>query len=123
MIDLENFIKVDSLYRLNSSIYPEFSDGYKFLIDYYKESGDKENQLKYLTTYLEIQNHFQKEYKELSVKLKNDYDLPNLVKDKETLIKSLKTDEKKYFWMIMFLIGLAACFVSISIYQNKQKKK
>lgn len=120
---LENYKKVDSLYKLNSFISPEFSDGYKFIIDYYKESGDKENQLKYVTTYLEIQNQFQKEYKELSVKLKNDYDLPNLVKDKETLIKSLQTDEKKYFWLIVFLIGLALCFVIISIYQSRQKKK
>ena len=119
---VENYVKVDSLYRLNLVISPEFSDGYKFLIDYYKENGDKENRLKYLTTYLEIQNQFQKEYKELSVKLKNDYDLPNLVKDKESLIKSLKTDEKKYFWLIIFLIGFALCLVSISIYQSKQKK-
>lgn len=120
---LENYIRVDSLYKLNNSIYPEFSDGYKFLIDYYKEIGDKENQLKFLTTYLEIQNRFQKQYKELSVKLKNDYDLPNLVKDKETLIKSLKTDEKKHLWLIIFLIGLAISFISISIYQNRLKKK
>jgi len=120
---VENYKKVDSLYKLNSLIYPEFSDGYNFLIDYYKDKGDKENQLKFLTTYLEIQNQFQKEYKELSIKLKNDYDLPNLVKDKEILIKSLQIDEKKYFWLIIFLIGLALCFVSISIFQSRQKKK
>lgn len=120
---LENYKKVDSLYKLNSFISPEFSDGYKFIIDYYKERGDKENQLKFLTTYLEIQNQFQKEYKELSVKLKNDYDLPNLIKDKDLLIRLLQTDEKKYFWLIIFLIGIALCFVLISVYQSKQKKK
>jgi AraC-like DNA-binding protein len=120
---LENYIKVDSLYKLNSFISPEFSDGYKFIIDFYKDKGDKENQLKFLTTYLEIQNQFQKEYKELSIKLKNDYDLPNLVKDKELLINALKTDEKKYFWLIIFLIGLALCFITISIFQNRLKKK
>jgi AraC-like DNA-binding protein len=119
----DNYKKVDSLYKLNSVISPEFTDGYMFLIDYYKKNGDKENQLKFLTAYLEIQNQFQKEYKELSVKLKNDYDLPNLVKDKELLINALKTDEKKYFWLIIFLIVLALCFVSISIYQIKLKKK
>lgn len=120
---LANYKKVDSLYKLNSFISPEFSDGYKFIIDYYKDIGDKENQLKFLTTYLEIQRQFQKEYKELSVKLKNEYDLPNLIKDKELLIKVLKTDKKKYFWLIIFLIGLALCFVVISIYQNRLKKK
>lgn len=120
---LENYKKVDSLYKLNGFISPEFSDGYKFIINYYKSYGDKENQLKYLTTYLKIQNQFQKEYKELSVKLKNDYDFPNLIKDKELLIKSLKTDEKKHFWLIIFLFGSALCFVFISVYQNRQKKK
>lgn len=120
---VENYKRVDSLYKLNSFIYPEFSDGYSFLINYYKDRGDKENQLKFLTTYLEIQNQFQKEYKELSVKLKKDYDLPNLVKDKESLIDSLKKDEQKYFWLIVFLIGLALCLVFISIYQNRLKKK
>jgi AraC-like DNA-binding protein len=120
---LENYKKVDSLYIQNNFISPEFSDGYKFIINYYKGKGDKENQLKYLTTYLEIQNRFQKEYKVLSVKLKNEYDFPNMVKDKESLIKSLKKDEKKYFWLIFFLILLALCFITISIHQSKQKKK
>lgn len=120
---LENYKKVDSLYKLNSFISPEFSDGYKFIIDFYKDKGDKENQLKFLTTYLEIQKQFQKQYKELSIKLKNDYDLPNLVKDKELLINALKTDEKKYFWLIIILIGIALCFITISIYQNRLKKK
>ena len=120
---VENYIKVDSLYHLNSTIYPEFSDGYIYLIDYYKDKGDKENQLKYITTYLEIQNQFQKEYKELSVKLKNDYDLPNLVKDKESLIKSLKTDGKKYFQFIFLLVTIIVVFIFISMFQNNQKKK
>lgn len=120
---VENYIKVDSLYHLNSNIYPEFSDGYVYLIDYYKDKGDKENQLKYLTTYLEIQNQFQKEYKELSVKLKNDYDLPNLVKDKESLIKSLETDGKKYFQFIFLLVTIIVVFIFIIMFQNNQKKK
>lgn len=120
---LENYKKVDSLYKLNSFISPEFSDGYKFIIDYYKDKGDKENQLKYLTTYLEIQNQFQKEYRILSMNLKNDYDLPNLVRDKESLIKSLKNDEQKYFWLIILLVVFALSFLSISIFQNRQKRK
>lgn len=119
----ENYIKVDSLYKLNLVISPEFSDGYEFLIDYYKEKGEEENQLKYLTTYLEIQNQFQKEYKELSIKLKNDYDLPNIVKGKELLIETLKKDKSEHFRFLIFLIFLALSLVTTSVYQSRQKKK
>lgn len=120
---VENFIKVDSMYQKNKTITPEFSDGYKFLISYYKANKDFKNQLKYLTTYLSIQTQFQKEYKELSTKLKYDYDFPNLVKEKESLINNLKQDEKKYYWIIFLLTGLVFCFFIFSVYQNSLRKK
>lgn len=87
---VQNFIKVDSMYHIRKKITPEFVGGYSYLIEYYKQIGDKEKQLKYLTTYMEIDSVLQKNYKELNKVLRRDYDTPHLFADKEALIQSLQ---------------------------------
>ena len=52
---LINYKKVDSIYQRDKKIMtPEFTDGYLYIIKYYKSLGDKTNQLKYLTNYMTI---------------------------------------------------------------------
>lgn len=118
---LTNYMKVDSMYRHDRKIItPEFIDGYLFLIKHYKNSGDKTNQLKYLTTYMIIDSTLQKNYKELNKILQNDYDFPYLVKEKESLIASLKNKTKFYYWGISCLLLI---IIGLVIYQQRSKKK
>lgn len=118
---LINFKKVDSIYQRDNKIMtPEFTDGYLYLIEYYKKVGDKFNQLKYLTTYMTIDSTLQKNYKELNKVFQKEYDFPHLVKEKETLIESLKNKSNFYFWGIAFLILLV---IGLFLYQQQIKKK
>lgn len=118
-----NYKKVDSIYRRKKILLPEFSDCYPYLINYYKNKGDLKTQLKYVSAFLEIQTKYQKDYKTISNRLKNDYDLPNLVKDKEKLINSLKNDGKKYFWIVFTLLFFVVILVVIGFFQINQKNK
>ena len=118
-----NYKKVDSIYQRKNILLPEFSDCYPYLINYYKNKGDLKTQLKYVSAFLEIQTKFQKDYKTISNRLKNNYDLPNLVKDKENLIKSLKNDGKKYFWIVFSLLFFVAILLVIGFFQINQKNK
>ena len=121
-IATQNFIKVDSLYNKTKRITPEFTSGYPYLISYFKEKGDKENQLKYITKYMYIDSTLQKNYKELTKKLEKEYDMPNLFSEKETLIQSLENDKEKSHWGIGSLILITISVSGFGIYQHILKK-
>jgi AraC-like DNA-binding protein len=119
---VKNFIRVDSIYTISKRITPEFMSGYPYLISYFKNNGDKVNQLKYLTKYMEIDSVLQNNYKELTKKLQYEYDTPNLMLEKENLIKSLQEDKSKSYWSIGFLILIVLAMAGFSFYQYKVKK-
>lgn len=119
---VKNFIKVDSIYNINKRITPEFVSGYPYLISHFKKNGDKINQLKYLTEYMQIDSVLQNNYKELTKKLQKEYDTPYLIQEKESLIESLKKDNIKSYWSIGFLIIIIILTTGLGFYQYKLKK-
>lgn len=120
---VKNFIKVDSMYSINNRITPEFISGYPYLISYFKKNGDKVNQLKYLTKYMQIDSVLQTNYKELTKKLQKEYDTPSLIQEKESLIQSLKADNVRSYWGIIFLILIIIATTVFGFYQLKLKKQ
>jgi AraC-like DNA-binding protein len=122
-IAIQNFIKVDSLYNKTKRITPEFTSGYLYLISYFKEKGDKEKQLEYITKYMYIDSTLQKNYKELTKKLKKEYDTPHLLSEKETLIQSLEEDNSKSYWSIGGLLLITISVSGFGIYQHSLKKR
>jgi AraC-like DNA-binding protein len=121
-IAVNNYVKVDSIYQKRKQISPEFVSGYYFLIAYYKNKGDKENQLKYLTTFMTIDSSLQKTHNKLYKLLVKEYDLPHALKEKETLIASLKSNQSFYYWGIAGLIIVVIVSVSYGVYQHNLKK-
>ncbi|WP_166922016.1 helix-turn-helix domain-containing protein [Flavobacterium poyangense] len=120
---VKNFIKVDSIYTITKSIAPEFKSGYPYLIEYYKNKGDKANQLKYLTRYMHIDSVLQANYKELTKKLRIEYDTPNLILEKESLIRALEKDNILSHWGISALFLLVILAIAFGYYQYQSKKK
>lgn len=120
---VKNFIKVDSLYQKTRRITPEFISGYPYLISFYKDVGDKENQLRYLVKYTYIDSTLQKNYKELTKKLEKVYDTPHLISEKESLIQSLENDKAKSHWGIGGLLLITISVSGFGIYQHTLKKK
>ncbi|SNR39956.1 AraC family transcriptional regulator, partial [Flavobacterium sp. ov086] len=119
----ENFIRVDSIYKITKEITIEFVDGYPYLITYFKNLGDKENQLKYISKYMIIDSTLQKNYRELNKLVYKEYDTPRLISDKESLITSLNNDKIKTYWGLGFsflaIIGIGV----FAIHQYKTKKR
>ncbi|AYN05874.1 helix-turn-helix domain-containing protein [Flavobacterium sp. 140616W15] len=122
-IAAENFIKVDSIYKVTKEISTEFIDGYPYLITYYKNLGDKENQLKYITAYMTIDSTLQKNYKELNKLVHKEYDIPRLISDKEKLIASLNTDKRVTYWVLGVLFLTTIGVGGFGVYQYQLKKK
>ncbi|MET3026043.1 helix-turn-helix domain-containing protein [Flavobacterium sp. UW10123] len=120
---VKSFIKVDSMYRKTNEITNEFTDGYPYLISYYKALGDKENQLKYITTYMLIDSTLQKNYKELNKIVIKDYDTPHLISEKESLIKSMGNQQTIFIWGLCITLLTALIIAVLGIYQYKLQKK
>lgn len=118
----ENFIKVDSIYKITKEISAEFTDGYPYLITYYKNLGDKENQLKYITAYMSIDSSLQKNYKELNKLIHKEYDVPRLLSEKENLINTLKNDKITTHWGLGFLLLTTFGLGGFAFYQYRTKK-
>jgi len=120
---VENYIKVDSIYKITKEISTEFVDGYPYLISYYKNLGDKENQLKYITQYMIIDSTLQKNYRELNKLVSKEYDIPRLISDKENLITSLNNDKVKTYWGLGSLLLITIGVGGFAAYQYKSKKQ
>ncbi len=120
---VKNYLKVDSVYSKTKDITKEFMDGYPYLIRYYKSIGDKENQLKYISKYMAIDSVLQKKYRNLNTFLRNEYDIPRLMSEKENLIESLKEDKAKSFWGNGILFLGIITVSAFGFYQFQHKKK
>jgi AraC-like DNA-binding protein len=116
------YIKIDSIYNKKKTLYPEFIDGYPFIINYYKIKGDKINQLKYITRYMYLDSILQKDYKELNKLIHRKYDIPLMVKEKEKLINLLDNKNSLRTKLIIVLISIIIFISLFSFYQFKQNK-
>lgn len=119
---IKYYKKVDSIYQRRNHITPEFVSGYHYLISYYKEKGDKINQLEYLTKFMKIDSTLQKGYKKWNKLLKDKYDFPHLVEDKENLINDLNNDKKYNYKLIVILAILVGLTLFFGIRQNRLKR-
>lgn len=120
---IENFKRVDSIYQKSKIITPEFTDGYRFLIDYYEKSNDKEMQLYYINALMQIDSSFQKNYRIVSKKINKDYDIPLLLKEKESIINTLQGDQKANYNIIGVLVLVVLGSLIFGYRQVQQKKK
>jgi len=116
------YVKVDSIYETNKDITPEFLDGYTFLINYYKSKNEKENQLKYLNRFIEIDRDFRKKYIQWNQLLKYKYDIPHLVKEREDIIHKLKNDKEKNHLVLLILIVTILLILGYIFYLIRQRK-
>lgn len=120
---VQNYIKVDSMYVLNKRIIPEFIAGYSYLIEHYKQTGDKAQQLKFLSRFTKINSVLQTDYKQLSKVLFKDYDTPHLFAKKESMIQSLQKKQSTYLILSLILIVSLSGLIGFQFYLKKQYRK
>lgn len=119
----KNYLVVDSIYNTNKNITPEFVGGYTFLINYYKQRNDKDQQLKYLNAFIEIDGNFRKSYIQWNQLLKYKYDIPHLIKEKESIISKLRYDKIKNRWFFLLLGATILLVLAYAIYLKRQQKE
>lgn len=119
---LEYFKKVDSIFIKHNDIYTWNIDSYKFIIDYYKEKKDLKNQLIYTERLIKADSLLLNSSEYTFKKISKEFDIPNLILEKETIIKELKNRElfSKIVILVLILIISALCVI---FFNNKRKNK
>ena len=119
---LHNFKKVDHLFQEHHYINFETLHAYNYLVEYFKNENDAEQQLYYINQQLLASVFLQDSYKSLSNTLHKKLDIEKLQTDKQLLERNLK--EKNNILYVVLFTTLPAFFISLYfwIYNNRKKK-
>ncbi len=121
-ISIKQFKKVDSLFNNYPDFFPEVREGYKILINHYKDINNKENQLFYLNRLITVDSILNESYKYINNKIKKGFDTPLLISEKEKLISDLhQSNSFKSSSIISLFIVLV--IISIFLIFNYSKRK
>lgn len=123
---VQYFIKSDSVLAFSKEFYPITRDGYEVLIDYYKKTGDKENQLKYIDKLFFADKFINNSKQYLSKEIYKKYDTPILLEKKEELINDLNYRTSMLYWILgagFIIIFILLLFVIKNKKRVRQYKK
>jgi len=123
---IEKFIKVDSIFQITKNILPEMTGGYNFLIEHYKSKNNLEKQLEYTQKLISVDSIMTSDYKYLNEELVNEFDIPNLVRNKEAIIKKLEKKQdssNKSITVLLFIISLVIFGLIYQARKNNIYKK
>ena len=113
---------MDSLAFADSFFVEAYKENYGFLIDYYKNKNNNEQQLFYINRLLKIDSILDNDETYISKKIYNDYDTPNLIKEKQELIKKLENKNDKNQFLLYLISFIAIVLITLLIwYYRKQR--
>lgn len=119
---IDNFKKIDLIVEKENYTFPELRGVYSFLIDYYKEKRDIEKYLYYINQYLKVDKILDREFKYISKELPNQYDAPQLIEQKQILLKELKI-RKRYTFYIVFILTSILILFAFLFYKSRKREK
>lgn len=119
---VKNFVKIDSIVQKTNNVFPEIREVYTYLIDYYKNKGDKKKQLYYIENFLKVDQKLDDQVKYISAELPEQYDTPKLLAEKQNLIRELE-NKKLYSYFTIALLLFILVTLSILFYRAKKTEK
>ena len=117
---LSYYKKIDSLKLATNIIHSSQKPAYKFLANYYKEEKDDKKQLEYINKYIKVDSILNNRDKNINKNLKDNYDIPNLLAEKELIEKRLKQEVSSSNNMI---IGITATSLVLLLFLLQQVRK
>lgn len=121
ILAVENYKIVDSLFSDSKILNPKFLGGYKYLINYYKNKNDLKNQLLFINKYLSIDSILQNKNNNYRDILKDKYEIPQLLFEKQKIIISLNKKSLSLKLYLIISISLILFLILILFYQYKKQ--
>lgn len=113
--------KSDSVIEASNDPFNELLDGYKELITYYKNKNNKQEQLKYINKYIYLDSLLDSNKQFLDKKIREDYEIPKMLKEKEQIIASLKVQQQQSVLLKYILIVVLLLFSIAALYTYYKK--
>ncbi|MBW3519966.1 AraC family transcriptional regulator [Flavobacterium sp. NKUCC04_CG] len=117
------FKKVDFIYTKHQYCNLEIKDAYLYLINYYKEQKDSENELLYTNKLLNVTLNLQNEYNFLMQALHTKLDIKNLQREKERLENDLNRHSNLIQYLSILGSAMLVAFPIFIWFYNKRKKE
>ena len=115
------FTKLDSIVIKDKYTFPELKNVYSYLIDYYREKGNREKQLYYVERLLDINKHLDTEFRYVSRELPRQYDTAELVAQRQIILKQLKATKITSLLLVFSL--LIVLIFSVILYRKAKKRE
>ncbi|NER12727.1 helix-turn-helix domain-containing protein [Leptobacterium flavescens] len=119
---ISHFEKLDSIYEVYKDPVRELPEVYKTFINYYKEKGDTENQLKYLDKLIAADSVLDANFYYLNTNITKEYDIPQLTAEKDKLIRSLQRKKTRSKNGIIILSFLFLLFGGLFFYYYRKQR-
>ena len=116
------FIKTDAIFKDHKYSNPEIKDAYTYLIDYYREQKNVNQELFYTNRMIDVMQYLQKEYRSLSGTLHYKFDTQGLLTDKQRLEKSLSKQGTFTFYITIAGGVIALILLFIAVRNNRKKR-
>ncbi len=117
------FRKIDSLYDERGILYPELPEVYDKLISYHKEQGQDDLQLSYLYKLVVVLRLIENKKRNINEKTVNDFEIPNLVEEKEQLISELEKKNERSTNNLIWALGFLAVSFGLLFYYFRRQKQ
>ncbi|AVI50268.1 hypothetical protein C5O00_03435 [Pukyongia salina] len=120
---MQYYTKIDSLYEERSVLYPELPEVYDKLISYHKDRGEDEIQLDYLYKLVVVLRLIENKKRNINKKTVNDYEIPKLVEEKETLISQLEQKNRASSTNLAWALGFLVVSIGFVLYYFRRQKQ
>ncbi|AXG68192.1 DNA-binding transcriptional regulator ChbR [Kordia sp. SMS9] len=116
---IKYFKKVDTIFSEINDLFPELRENYLLLRSYYKQQKNLKKQLLYTEKLTKIDSILNSNNMYISDYLKNEFDIPKIISEKEDLIQRLKKTNKSKTTYIY--IGVAFILLVIVFFYRRQQ--
>lgn len=117
------FKKVDSIFTKHNDIYPETLKSYTHLISFYNKKDDLRNTLYYTNKLIKADSIVNANNTYFTEKISKEYELPQLIKSRQEIIKNLKNEKGNFQYVIVSLIIVIILSILFFVFHRKNELK
>src|SRR5690606_34642533 len=117
------FKKTNDIFNKHNYSNPEIKDAYTYLISYYREQKNTEEELYYTNQLLKVMKYLQTEYKSLVGTLHSNFDIKTLIADKKHLENNLNKQNSLTNILTFAGITIVITLLLITIHNYRKRKE
>ncbi|MDO5654922.1 MAG: helix-turn-helix domain-containing protein [Flavobacteriaceae bacterium] len=117
------FKKMDSVFVKENYTRPRFREAYEKMLTYYEGENMPFEQLWAVNQLLAVDQTLNTYFKNISTRLKNEYDTQQLLREKEQIEKNFEAESKRSFYGLAGIIALSLLVLGLGVYSLRLRAR